>query len=119
MDNEYIDKMNSEDYKKYKEEMEVFLDSSYQVHKEILDKKLEEKDIVINSLLDRLYNKELELLGKSEIMQIFTCESDKALRILKLMYANNFGCKVGKEYYITKNEFKKFMEAYKGKDLKI
>lgn len=100
-------------------EFEQFLDIGYKVHKDILDKKLSEKEMIINSLLERMTNKELELLNKEAIMQIFGCESDKALKILKMMYANSFGCKVGKEYYITKNEFKKFMESYKGKDLKI
>lgn len=102
-------------YEEWKQIMELALDSSWELHKQ----EMEKKDIVINTLLDRLSNKELELLGKEEIMQIFKCESDKALKILKLMYSNDFGSKVGKEYYVTKNEFKKFMDSYKGKDLKL
>lgn len=112
----FVSEMQKEEFIK---EFELFLDVGYKVHKEILDKKLEEKDIVINSLLERMSNKELELLDKESIMQIFKCESDKALKILKMMYANEFGCKMGKEYYITKNEFKKFMNSYKGKDVKF
>lgn len=80
---------------------------------------LKVKNQEIDDLFNRLGNKELELLDKESIMQIFNCQSDKALKILKLMYANNFGCKIGKEYYITKNEFSKFMNIYKGKDLLI
>lgn len=102
-------------YEEWKQIMEMALDSSWELHKQ----EMEKKDIVINTLLDRLSNKELELLGKEEIMQIFKCESDKSLKILKLMYANEFGSKVGKEYYVTKNEFKKFIDSYKGKDLKL
>lgn len=103
------------EYEEWKQIMELMLDASWETHKQ----EIEKKDFVINTLLDKLSNKELELLSKNEIMQIFGCESDKALKILKLMYSNNFGSKVGKEYYITKNEFKKFMDSYKGKDLKL
>lgn len=112
---EQSQQITQEEKEKFLNEFDYLLDAFWKLHKEDLDK----KDLVINSLLERMTNKELELLDKAAIMQIFGCESDKALKILKLMYANQFGCKVGKEYYITKNEFKKFMESYKGKDLKI
>ena len=64
-------------------------------------------------------NKDDELLNKEDIKKIFKCESDKSLKILKFMYTNNFGMKVGKEYYISKDNFKKFLEVYRGKDLKL
>lgn len=112
---EQSQQISNEEKEKFLNEFDYLLDAFWKLHKEDLDK----KDLVINSLLERMTNKELELLDKAAIMQIFGCESDKALKILKMMYANQFGCKVGKEYYITKNEFKKFMESYKGKDLKI
>lgn len=111
--------LSKEEKEKFKNDFEFMLDEFWKIHKEDLDNKLEEKDIIINSLLERMSNKELELLDKEAIMQIFKCESDKALKILKMMYANEFGCKMGKEYYITRNEFKKFMNSYKGKDVKF
>lgn len=85
----------------------------------VQERKIEENEITITKLLERLKDKDLELLDKEAIMQIFNCQSDKALKILKLMYINNFGCKIGKEYYITRNEFIKFMNSYKGKNLVI
>lgn len=85
----------------------------------IQDKQISENEITITKLLERLKDKDLELLDKESIMKIFNCQSDKALKILKLMHVNNFGCKIGKEYYCTKNEFSKFMNSYKGKSLLI
>lgn len=73
----------------------------------------------IQQIIDKTRTSDIELLDKDAIMNLFGCESDKALKILKLMYANRFGFKVGKIYYISKNEFIKFLEAYRGQDLKI
>lgn len=85
----------------------------------VQERKLYDSESTITKLLERLKDKDLELLDKEAIMQIFNCQSDKSLKILKLMYANSFGCKIGKEYYITRNEFIKFMNSYKGKPLVI
>lgn len=85
----------------------------------VQERKLSDSESTITKLLERLKDKDLELLDKEAIMQIFNCQSDKSLKILKLMYANSFGCKIGKEYYITRNEFIKFMNSYKGKPLII
>ena len=42
---------------------------------------------------------EKELLNKSDIMSLYGCESNKALRILKLMFQMGYGNKIGKEYF--------------------
>lgn len=114
----YIEEMRK---KEYKEEMEVFLDSSYKVHKEILDKKLEEKDIIIDSLINQLQTSKVELINKEGIMQFFSCQSDKALRILKFAHqTGGFDCvQVGKEYYINKEGLQRFIRTYDGKKLNI
>jgi hypothetical protein len=86
---------------------------------EDMRKQIDIKEETIQELLKgvRLYN--IELLGKSDIKELFKCEDDKALKILKFLNQNEFGCKMGKEYYVTKNELMKFLDIYKGKDLKI
>lgn len=124
-----LQKMNEEEKDDYilflikliqlSEEMKKSISDMANVIIDIRNETIDSNEKTINNLLSRLNDKELELLNKEAIMQIFDCQDDKALKILKLMYANSFGCKIGKEYYITRNEFKKFMDSYKGKDLKI
>ena len=48
---------------------------------------------------------------------MYDCESDKALRILKLMYNIKYAFKVGKQYYTTAEYNKQFFELYKGKSV--
>ena len=50
---------------------------------------------------------------------MYDCESDKALRILKLMYNIKYAFKVGKQYYTTTEYNAKFFELYKGKNVII
>lgn len=57
--------------------------------------------------------------GKKEIMKIFHCESDKALRILRVLFQMREATKIGKEYYVKKEAFEKFMEDMKGKAIII
>ena len=52
-------------------------------------------------------------------MRMYDCESDKALRILKLMYNIKYAFKVGKQYYTTAEYNAKFFELYKGKNVII
>jgi hypothetical protein len=82
-------------------------------------KQMDIKEELIQELLQSVRLSNIELLSKNDIQDLFKCESDKALRILKWLYANGFGCKIGKEYHITKNEFSKFITSINGKDLKI
>lgn len=56
---------------------------------------------------------------KQDIMKIFKCESDKALRILKIMFQMNMAIKIGKEYYVDEESLKEFLEKYKGKEILI
>lgn len=57
--------------------------------------------------------------GKKDIMRIFNCESDKALKILKIIFQMREGNKIGKEYYVTKQALDSFMEDMRGKVLHI
>lgn len=57
--------------------------------------------------------------GKSDIMSMFGCEGNKALRILKLMWQMGYGIKVGKEYYIEPEKYAKWMDDFSGKEVFI
>ena len=59
----------------------------------------------------------IELYGKRDIMELFKCESDKALRILKVMYQMNMANKIGKEYYVEKNKLIAFLEDFRGQEI--
>lgn len=65
-------------------------------------------------------NKEyIEIYGKQDIMKIFKCESDKALKILKIMFQMNEANKIGREYYVEKETLFKFLEYMKGNEILI
>ena len=57
--------------------------------------------------------------SKKDIMEIFHCESDKALRILKIMFQMKEANKIGKEYYVKKQALDRFMEDMRGKAIYI
>lgn len=105
----------------FKNEFEFMLDGFWKVHKEELDRRLEEKDIIIGSLITQLKTSKVELINKEGIMECFKCKSDKALRILK--FANQVGgfdcIQMGKEYYITQDGLMRFIKTYDGKQLNI
>ena len=42
------------------------------------------------------------IYNKEDIMIMFKCKSDKALKILKFLYSINEAIKIGREYYIEK-----------------
>lgn len=65
-------------------------------------------------------NKEpLDIYGKQDIMKIFKCESDKALKILKIMFQMKEANKIGKEYYVDKYTLIEFLDRYKGEEILI
>lgn len=66
-----------------------------------------------------MVKKENVLYNKKDIMNIFSCESDKALRILRLLYSMIEATKIGREYYISKESFDQFVEDMKGKEVII
>lgn len=63
-------------------------------------------------------NKEIiDYYNKRDIMEIFDCESDKALKILKILFQLKEAIKIGKEYYVSKESLLNFLERYKGKEI--
>ena len=64
------------------------------------------------------FNKDIiDIYDKKDIMKIFKCESDKALKILKIMYQMHEANKIGKEYYVDKNSLLRFLDDMKGKEV--
>lgn len=61
----------------------------------------------------------VDLLNKKDIMNIYKCKSDKALRLLKFMYDVGYANKFGKEYYVTNGALNKFLGDYAGKNVMI
>lgn len=67
-----------------------------------------------------IFNKKtIDVYGKQDIMKIFKCESDKALKILKVMYQMKEANKIGKEYYVDKDSLIQFLDKYKGEEILI
>lgn len=85
------------------------------------------KDELIAQCIDKdsqidVYNsqiKKYQVLTKTDIMSIYKCESNKALRILKLMFQMGYGNKIGKEYYISLESQNDFLTAMRGKEIFI
>ena len=69
-----------------------------------------EKDKQLNSI---------NILNKSDIMNMYKCESNKALRMLKVMFQMGYGNKIGKEYYISLESHNKFLYDMRGKNIFI
>ena len=61
----------------------------------------------------------LDIYNKEDIMKMFKCESDKALRFLKLMLQLGEAIKIGREYYIYKDNLIKVLHEFEGKELII
>lgn len=74
--------------------------------------------IVYESIIQKIESKN-EVLTKEDIMVTYKCGSDKALRILKMIFQVGLGNKIGKEYYVSVEAHQKFLEIYAGKDLAI
>lgn len=80
---------------------------------------IQKSDIIIEDLLNRLEKSKIKIYKKNDIMELLSCESDKALRFLKLATQTGFATKVGKDYQITRENIEKFLKQYEGKDLII
>lgn len=57
--------------------------------------------------------------NKQDIMRIFKCESDKALRILKVMFQMKMAIKIGKEYYVDEEKLREFLRIFRGEEIII
>lgn len=103
----------------FKNEFEFMLDGFWKVHKEELDRRLEEKNIIIGSLLDKLKHKDIEVLGLEDICSIFKWEEQKARKFLKMALQMKYATKIGKQTIITKSDLERYLEFLKGKELTI
>ena len=61
----------------------------------------------------------IDVYNKHDIMIMFKCESDKALKILKIMYQMKMANKIGKEYYVERENLIRFLEDFKGQEILI
>lgn len=78
-----------------------------------------DKDVVIASCVKSLKENPHKMLGKKDIMELYNCESNKALRILKLMFQMGYGNKIGKEYYVSWKAHEDFVKKMVGKEVFI
>ena len=60
-----------------------------------------------------------KIINKQDIMTMYKCESNKALRILKLLFQMGYGNKIGKEYYVSQKALSDFTECMAGKEVMI
>lgn len=111
--------LSKEDKEKFKNDFEFMLDEFWKIHKEDLDNKLEEKNIIIGSLLDKLKHKDIEILGLEDICSLFKWEEQKGRKFLKMAVQMKYASKIGKQTIITKLDLEKYLEFLKGKELTI
>ena len=111
--------LSKEEKEKFKNDFEFMLDEFWKIHKEDLDNKLEEKDIIIGSLLDKLKHKDIEILNLEDICSLFKWEEQKGRKFLKMAVQMKYASKIGKQTIITKSDLEKYLEFLKGKELTI
>lgn len=56
---------------------------------------------------------------KNDIMELLQCGNQKALNFLKLLFQMKYAIKVGKSYLIKVEDFDRFFEDFKGKEIVI
>ena len=77
------------------------------------------KDTIIETCIKTINENNQKMLNKKDIMEIYGCESNKALRILKLMFQMGYGNKIGKEYYVSQKSQEEFVKNMVGKEVYI
>ena len=107
------------EYEEWKEMMEVFLDSSWELHKQTMDLELKKKDLIIDGLVLQLQHKDIEVLGLEDICSIFNWEEQKGRKFLKMATQMKYATKIGKQPIITKENLEKYLEFLKGKELTL
>lgn len=86
---------------------------------EALDLETERKDIIIEDLLNRLNNEKIDVLNKEDIIRVFGWEDQKARAFLRMAVQMKYATKINKNIIITKENFEKYLEFLRGKDLSI
>ena len=72
----------------------IFIHNYEEMTREELVQLCRNKDVMIETCIQSLKDKNKKMLCKKDIMDIYHCESDKALRILKLMFQMGYGNKI-------------------------
>lgn len=85
--------------------------------KEELIQICEDKDHIMETYMNSFSDN--KILNKEDIMSLYKCESNKALRILKLLFQMGYGNKIGKEYYVSQKSHQSFIECMAGKEVFI
>lgn len=75
--------------------------------------------ILMVNIKNNIDNNYAIIYNKDDIMNLFKCESDKALRILKLMYSMQEANKIGREYYVTQESLLNFLRDMQGREITI
>ena len=75
-----------------------------------------ERELLAQEIIKQQTKEDKRLYNKEDIMMIFSCESDKALKILRLSHQMGYALKMGKEYYIAKEDLNTFLEQIKGRN---
>lgn len=86
---------------------------------EALDLETERKDIIIEDLLNRLNSEKIDILNKEDIIRVFGWEDQKARAFLRMAVQMKYATKINKNIIITKENFEKYLEFLRGKDLSI
>ena len=86
---------------------------------EALDLETERKDIIIEDLLNRLNSEKIDVLNKEDITRVFGWEDQKARAFLRMAVQMKYATKINKNIIITKENFEKYLEFLRGKDLSI
>ncbi len=68
---------------------------------------------------NRINNDIFRAYTKADIMVIYSCESDKALRLLRILFQMGYCVKIGNEYYVLENKLMQFMNDMAGKHVNI
>lgn len=76
------------------------------------------KDEIIAEIKKQLQNN-CKLFCKNDIMSMYQCENNKALRILKVLFDMGYANKVGKEYVVSPKAHEEFLECMAGKEVFI
>ena len=59
------------------------------------------------------------IYNKDDIKVLLKCEDDKALRFLKVLFQMKYSIKIGKEYYVKKEDFDDFFTHHLGQSIAI
>ena len=78
------------------------------------------ENALVNPFSDQMDNKKSDkslqnLLNKKDIMQMFSCKDEKALKILKRMCSQNLAFRLNKEYYTTQENCERYVKLNMGR----